>query len=500
MTGEHRSGRDFIVEVPAPAVEFNEVYRNFVGSAGYFVANNIYSRLVVFDTGSPAAYPDLAEHWEMAPDARTLRFQLNRHARWHDGEPVTAEDVAYTHLTALANGYHAASFLHDVQDIEVLGPHELRYVLRQPNAGFLAQLGNLVFAHILPKHLYEGTDWATNPYNQQPVGSGPFRFVEHVPGERVVLEAWDGYWGPRPQIDRVILDIEPDLDEAVRKVADGRAHYLVQDVLTFPRLHLAEGSEVASVWRKRGPGIAVLGFNHTQDRWHDRRARAAVAHAVDRRRLIPLSDPGWSEPYPHYLPRSVDWAFADDATAPAFDPAEAVRLLDAAGITSAGADRPTLRLAYMRNFTGHAGIAAAVAEDLRAVGLDVEVAGLDSPTWARQVAGDAEFDLTISGGNMVPDPEITASRFETGGGRNHARLSDPEADACYAAARATIDPARRGEHYRELQRVWARNVDWVPLFWYAAYYLRSDSFFGWPDQVGFRVPFWHWGRIRPVER
>lgn len=231
------------MEVPAPAVEFNEVYRNFVGSAGYFVANNIYSRLVVFDTGSPAAYPDLAEHWEMAPDARTLRFQLNRHARWHDGEPVTAEDVAYTHLTALAHGYHAASFLHDVQDIEVLGPHELRYVLRRPNAGFLAQLGNLVFAHILPKHLYEGTDWATNPYNQQPVGSGPFRFVEHVPGERVVLEAWDGYWGPRPQIDRVILDIEPDLDEAVRKVADGRAHYMVQDVLTFPRLHLAEGAQ-----------------------------------------------------------------------------------------------------------------------------------------------------------------------------------------------------------------------------------------------------------------
>ncbi|MEU1736225.1 ABC transporter substrate-binding protein [Streptosporangium sp. NPDC020145] len=494
MAADRRPSLDFVVEVPAPAVEFNEVYRNFVGSAGYFVANNVYSRLVVYDTGSPAAFPDLAEHWEMAQDARTLRFQLNRNARWHDGHPVTAHDVAHTHLTALANGYHAASFLQDVQDIEVLDDHTLRYALRRPNAGFLAQLGNLVFAHVLPRHLYEGTDWADNPHNQHPVGSGPFRFAEHVPGERIVLEAWKDYWGPPAGVDRVVLDIEPDLDEAVRKVADGRAHYMVQDVLTFPRLHLAEHSTTASLWRKRGPGVAVLGFNHTRERWRDRRARAGVAHAVDRRDLEPLADPGWSEPYAHYLPRSVEWAYADDATAPAFDPELAGRLLGECGVTGTA----PLRLVYMKTFTGHAGIAAVVAENLRAAGVDVEVAGLDSPAWSREVAGEADFDLSISGGNMIPDPEITSSRFETGGGRNHTRLSDPEADACYAAARASVDRVRRGEHYRELQRVWARNVDWVPLFWYAAYYLRSDDFFGWPDQIGFRVPFWHWGRIRPA--
>ncbi|WP_326647122.1 hypothetical protein OG884_37255 [Streptosporangium sp. NBC_01755] len=109
-----------------------------------------------------------------------------------------------------------------------------------------------------------------------------------------------------------------------------------------------------------------------------------------------------------------------------------------------------------------------------------------------------DFDLTISGGNMMPDPDITASRLATDGQRNHLKLSNPNADACYAAARSTIDQDERIAHYWRLQEVWARDVSVIPLFWYCIYLLRSNEFSGWADQIDFRVPFWHWGRIRKI--
>ncbi|GIJ29378.1 peptide ABC transporter substrate-binding protein [Micromonospora qiuiae] len=489
---------EYIVVVPEGTTEINESYRNVVGGAGYFVANNIFSRLIVTEVGGAASYPDLAEHWECLDGARRWRFTLNRHARWHDGQPVTAHDVAYTHLTALANGYHAASFLHGIADIKVLDDHLVEYHLTEPNAAFLTQLGNFAATHVLPKHLYEGTDWATNPYNQKPVGSGPFRFVEMEPGGRIVLEAWDGYWGPPAGVDRVTIVVEPDLDECVRMIADGRAHFAPQDVLTMKRLPLAEGSAHATVYRERGPGVALLSFNYRQERWADRRLRLAIAHAVDRSRLERFAEPGWSEPWANFFPGS-SFAVARDVTAPGHDAAAAEKLLDEAGYPR-GADgrRLSLRMFYMATFDGHGGLARSVAEDLAAIGVHVEYRGLDSETWARQIGREGDFDLTISGGNMMPDPDITASRLQGGGQRNHLALANPDADACYIAARSTTDHAERIAHYRRLQEVWARDVNVIPLFWYCIYLLRSNEFFGWADQVDFRIPFWHWGRLRKI--
>ncbi len=490
---------DYTVVVPADATEFNESYRNYVGGAGYFVANNIYSRLVITEVGGAASYPDLADHWECLDGARRWRFHLNRNARWHDGRPVTAHDVAYTHTHAKANDYHAASFLAPVERIEEIDDHTVDYHLVAPNAAFLTLMGNFAATHILPSHLYEGTDWATNPYNQNPVGSGPFRFVEHVRGEKITMEKWPEYWGPPAGVDTVTLLIEPDLDECVRMIADGRADYAPQDVLTMKRLPLAAGSTHASVYRERGPGVASFGFNWRDQRWHDRNLRLAIAHAIDRSRLARFADPGWSEPWPHYFPGS-SYAIARDVVAPAHDPAEAERLLDSAGFPR-GADgtRMTLRLVYMSTFDGHAGLANSVADDLAAVGITAVVDGLDSPTWSDEIGRDRRFDLSISGGNMMPDPEITASRFSTDGQRNHTGLSNPRADAAYVAARSTTDKAARIEHYAELQRAWRDDVSWIPLFWYCIYLFRSNDFFGWSDQLDFRVPFWHWGRLRPVD-
>ncbi|HLS26087.1 MAG TPA: ABC transporter substrate-binding protein, partial [Beutenbergiaceae bacterium] len=490
---------DYIVAMPNDTTEFNESWRNVVGSAGYMVANNIFSRLVVTETESLSSFPDLAHHWERLDGARRWRFQLNQHARWHDGERLTAHDVAYTHRHAIEHKYHAASFLSDVADIEVLDDYTVEYNLKAPNSAFLTPMGNFVATHILPRHLFEGTDWATNPHNQNPVGSGPFRFVEHIPGDRVVLEAWPEYWGPPPGVDRVIVKIVEDRDEIIRMIKDGEADYCPQDVLTTKRLPQAPETETRTVSRKRGPGVATLSFNNHREQWDDRRLREAVALAVNRADLEPLVDPGYSEPWAHYLPGS-SYAFAPEVKAPDHDKAGAEALLDKVGLT-AGEDGVRARWTgyYMETFDGHKAIGAVLSKNLAAVGIECEFLPLSSDDWLEKISRDHDFDLIISGGNMIPEPDITASRFETGGLRNASGLSNPAVDEAYRAGRAALDRDERIGHYRRLQEAFRDDVCWVPLFWYCNYAYRSTKLFGWSDQIDFRVPWWHWGRLRPVE-
>jgi len=487
----------FVVVVPTDAIEFNEVYRNFTGSGGYFVANNIYSRLVLHGTKSPAVFPDLASHWEVLDNARRFRFQLDPAALWHDGEQVTAHDVAYSHLHAIENNYHASAFLTGVTGIEEIDEHTVEYTLEEPNSGFLTQLGNFAFTHILPAHLYEGTDWATNPYNLKPVGSGPFRFVEWVPGEHIVMERFDDYFGPRASMDQVIIKITPDREEALRLVSDGEAQYMVEEILTPDRLADFPPTEKAALHYEPTPSITFLGFNHEQERFTDERLRRALAHAMDRSLLEEM--PGYGTSIRSFFPPILEWAYNPDSEVVDSDLAEAERLLDEVGLVR-GEDgiRAHFEVRYLAMFDGFRGIASVIEKSLAAVGITITAVGLSSPDWTDQVTRGGQFDLLITGGNMLPDPEITASRFESTGKRNYHRYSSERTDAAYKAGRSTMDRASRAAAYRDLQQGWADETAIIPLYWGSIYMLRSRTHFGWSDQLDSRIPFWHWGRIREV--
>ncbi len=492
---------EFVVGTVGDVVEFNELFRNVTGSAGYIAANNIFSRLVTAEAIGDAVYPDLAHHWEILDGARRYRFYLNPNARWHDGTPLTARDVEYSHTEALKNGYSGAGYLSGVSSINVIDDHTIDYVLDEPNSGFLTQLGSYVLTHIIPKHLYENTDWSTNPHNLDPVGSGPFRLERSVPGDRIVLSAVADYWGPPPGVDRITIKIMPNRDDAIHEVLAGRMHYVTQDVLTRQNVPLVEGVEGLRVIRDTGIGVAMLGFNYTQERFRDRRVREAIARAIDRDELTTkLGDPGWSGSHDVWLPERVQWAFNPDAKAPSFDVNRANELLDEAGILpDSNGVRMTLRLFHLSVYPGHGGLGKVMTHQFARVGIVLIIEALDSQNWLSQIRRDADFDLTINSGNMVPDPQVTASRFETGGQANHNRYSNTEVDRHFREARSVVARSVRGEHYRQLQAEIARDVGFVPLWASCLYFVASEKFFGLSGDLEGRVPYWHWGRVRPSD-
>jgi peptide/nickel transport system substrate-binding protein len=490
-----------VVAVPYDAEGFNEVWRNFTGAGGYFAANNIFSRLVVldvFDRGD--IHPDLADSWNILDGGQRYVFHLNHEARWHDDVPVTAADVAYTYSEVLTHGYHGLSWLQDIREVRALDDHTVECVLKSPNAAFLAQLGAFVFTHILPKHLYEGTDWATNPHNFKPVGSGPFRFEEWVPGERIELVANPDYFREGPYLDRITYRIIPDTSDAFRLLEAGEVHFCVQDV---PCAQVAEFRDKPGVDVMFHPGnsIAFIAFNWQKPLFQDHRVREAIARAIDRQPIAEGVCSLASTPVHYYLER-VDWAFNPDAKAPDFDPAQAERLLDEAGYPR-NADGVRLRvgLAY-RSLYSHYGVAAQIiAAQLAQIGIETTVESVDPVGWKTRFQEAGEFDLLLDSGDIGPDPQLMASFLASDGPRNTMRYHNPAVDDAFRAGRATVDRVERGRHYRALQAALANDIARVPFMQHGEHlpYRSELTGWSWSDGVRGTVPFWYHGLVRSAE-
>jgi peptide/nickel transport system substrate-binding protein len=447
-----------VVAIPYDAESFNEVWRNYTGAGGYFAANNIYSRLVVLDVFERGdIHPDLADRWETPDNGGTWIFHLNRDARWHDGVPVTAHDVVYTYSEVLKHGYHGLSWLQDIDQATALDDHTVECRLKSPNAAFLAQLGAFVFSHILPKHLYEGTDWATNPYNLNPVGSGPFRFGEWVKGERIELVANKEYWREGPYVERITYRIMPDTQEAFAAMERGEVHFCVQDV-PCQRVEEFKQKPGIDVMFHPGNSIAFVAFNWQKPEFQDHRVREAIARAIDRGPIAAGVCPLATTPEHYYLPR-VDWAFNPDAKAPDFDPARAEQLLDEAGYTKdADGVRMRVNLAY-RSLYSHYGVAGRIiAEQLGRVGIQANVESVDPVGWKERFQEQGDFDLLLDSGDIGPDPQLMSSFLASDGPRNTMRYRNEVVDRAFREGRATVDRAERGRHYRELQAALAEDI------------------------------------------
>ena len=487
-----------VVAIPYDAESFNEVWRNYTGAGGYFAANNIYSRLVVldvFDRGD--IHPDLADSWESPDNGKTWIFHLNKDAKWHDGVPVTAADVVYTYSEVLKNGYHGFSWLQDIDQISAVDDHTVECVLKSPNAAFLAQLGAFVFSHIIAKHLYEGTDWATNPHNLNPIGSGPFKFDEWVKGERIELLANTVYWREGPYVERITYRIMPDNNEAFAAMERGEVHFCVQDV-PCKEVEQFKQKPGLDVMFHPGNAIAFVAFNWQKPMFQDHKVREAIARALDRNPIAEGVCPLASTPSHYYL-KQVDWAFNSDSKAPDFDPAEAERLLDDAGFQR-GADgtRFEVGLAY-RSLYSHYGVAGNImAEQLEKVGIKVNVESVDPVGWTTRFQQQGDFDLLLDSGDIGPDPQLMASFLTSDGPRNSMRYNNPEVDRAFREGRATTDRAERGQHYRALQTELAKDIARVPFMQHGEHLPYRPEYTGWSWSDGVRgtVPFWYHGLVK----
>jgi len=436
---------------------------------------NIYNNLVDLDrTFKPI--PVLASSWDTSPDGLVYTFHLQHNVKWHDGEPFTAADVKYT-FDAIMNrpsGYNKNLLLPFFDRAEVVDDYTVQLILKQANAGLLALLADPYSRSfvILPRHIYEGTDIETNPANEHPIGTGPFKFVEWVKGSYISMVANEEYFLGRPCADKYVVKQVTSASATVAALETGEVVYALH---SWTPLSAQDVVNLSQDPRFTVDPITVslflfhLSFNMRIKPFNNLKVRQAIAHAIDSDKVAQMASSPLTKGN-HHVYFTGHWATNPATLMPAYDPQKAEQLLDEAGYPR-GADG--IRFKTKINYdikSAHTVQAAEVLKPmLKEVGIDLQLQPLE---WAVYVSSIIEgvkknpnaFELTLMGGAQGPDPSVWQVYLGTDGYRNIYGFSNSRVDELFTLGRSTPDIEQRKKYYYEIQELVLAELPRVNLY------------------------------------
>ncbi len=393
---------------------------------------NVFEGLTRFGPDG-SVNPGLAESWEISEDGTTYTFTLRSGVTFHDGEPMTAEDVVFTLDRARAEGSTNAqpALFANIVSVEAVDDTIVTVTLDGPDGAFLFDMawGDAV--------IVDPASAETNATN--PIGTGPFRFVEWVQGDRVELARNDAYWGEPAPLEAATFRFISDPNAAFAALMAG-------DVDAFPNfpapetLSQFEADPRFTVIVGSTEGETILAMNNQQAPLDDIRVRQAISHAINRQDIIDGAMFGYGTPIgTHFAPHNPDYV---DLTAnSAYDP-EAARAL----LAEAAPDGLTLRLALPPPSYARRG-GEIIAAQLREVGIETEITNMEWADWLERVFRGHDFDLTIVSHTEPMDIGIYARPDY------YFQYARPEFVALNDMLATTSDPAERSSLMAQMQRM-----------------------------------------------
>ncbi|MFG1292262.1 ABC transporter substrate-binding protein [Xanthobacter versatilis] len=438
------------------------------------VTGSIFDGLVDYDSNLRPV-PALAESWETAMDGLTFTLHLRGGVKWHDGKPFTSADVKWT-LEEVWKKIHPRNQAIFAKVTSVDTPDDRTVVLHlsQPSVAILSSL-NSNGAQVLPKHLYEGTDILNNPYNNKPVGTGPFVFKEWSRGNYIVLERNPEYWDKgKPYLDRVVFRVIPDAAARSAALEKGEVQWGVlspvplkdaERLARLPNLRVStEGYEWLSPW-------LFADFNVERGPLKDVKVRQALAQAIDRNTISKVVWFGFAKPATSPIPSTLA-AFHDaGGIAYDYDPRKAEALLDAAGYKR-GPDgtRFTLDIDYIPYGDDFKRTAEYLKQALKRVGVEANVRSQDTAAFTRRVYGDRDFDISITWFAAFSDPQVGVNRAYWSGSvgknipwTNGSGYRNDKVDALISATQGEADPEKRIQLFKDLQKTVLTDLPTLPL-------------------------------------
>ena len=418
----------------------------------YFLLYALHDGLLKPMPGAGSA-PSLAESWSMARDALSAEFTLRANAKFHNGDPVTSEDVKFS-FDRYRGG--AAKILKDtVKEIQTPAPNRVRFVFKEPWPDFPAFYGTFVASAgwVVPKKYVERV--GEEGFRKAPVGAGPYKFVSLNPGVELIVEAFEGYWRKPPSIKRLVFRSMPD--ETTRAAALKSGEVDLAMLLTGPT---AQDVKRTQGMRLVAPllGIFWLDFPEQwepKSPWADRRVRLAASMAIDRQALNEAETLGLSRPVGSIVPR--DFEFALPFEPHPHDPAKARTLLAEAGFPN-GFDAGELT-----PFPPYNAMGEAIQGWLQAVGIRTRLRAMERGTFMtawreKKLRGVV---LTISGvsGNA-------ATRLESFVTRNGAFAYGARADVdeLFRRQATELDRKKREALLHQMQRILHEQVTQAPVY------------------------------------
>ncbi|MHB8301279.1 MAG: ABC transporter substrate-binding protein [Acidobacteriaceae bacterium] len=403
--------------------------------------------------------PDLATSWEM-PDPLTYIFHLRSGVRFHNGQPLTSRDVKWT-LDSMQNhtlptGKYQA--YRNVATVETPDPLTVAMHLRQPDSSLLWSLSDGAIG-IVPYG--SGRD-----FQQHPIGTGPFRFVQQEVDKEVVLERNPDSWQIVPKIDRLQFHVVPDATTRALEMRKGSAD-VAENALTPDMIWSLRGDPKLATVSAPGTVVQYMTFNLRDPHLRDVRVRRAIAYAIDRPLIIETLMRGQAQIADSLLP-PTHWAYNGDVPHYNFNPEKARGLLDAAHCVPA---RDGVRFHLTMKTSTDEGtrlLAMALQQQLRAVGIALDIRTFEFATFYSDITHGSFglYALRWIGGNE--DPDIFRYAFATSSfpprGANRGDYSNAEVDRLLQTASTESSQQKRTVAYARVQRLLAADLPSLPLW------------------------------------
>src|SRR6266478_4004011 len=398
--------------------------------------------------------PSLAESWSQSKDGLVYEFVLRKSAKFHNGDPVTAEDVKFSFDRYKGA---AAKLLHDrVREVQIVDPGRIRFHLKEPWPDFMTFYGTSATgaAWIVPKKYVEKV--GDDGFKKAPIGAGPYKVVSFNPGVELVMEAYEGSWRKVPSVKRLVF--RSMTAETTRAAALKAGELDIVYLLSGPTAQDIKRTSGLRLAAAMPPGVPYLDMQEQWDPkspWHDRRVRLAASHALDRDALNQAETLGFSHPTGGLIPRSLEFARAYEP--PPYDPARAKKLLAEAGYPN-GFDAGDLT-----PFPPFFSLAEAIGNYLQAVGVRTRMRTMERATfltsWREHKLRGVIMGLGAPAGNAATRIEVYATK-----GGIYSSGEVPEIEALYQRQARELDRKKREGLLHQIQQIMYDRAMYVPIY------------------------------------
>jgi len=397
---------------------------------------------------------DLAEKWE-TPDDRTIVFHLRPGAKFQDGRPVTAKDIKFTFDSMMPETFNSPkrSGYSAVASFEAPDDQTFIIKLKEPNAGIF---DNLTFLAVP-----QGSD----PNNRTPMLAGAYRITEFKPDERVTMKAFDQWVGGKPKIPNVIVRVVPDATTRVLELRRGSINFEMNSI-PYDQVEPFKKSSDFKVVTSHGGAYQYICFNLKDPILAKKEVRQAIAHAIDRNRIVRDLLHGYGAVTDSIFPEG-HWARAANLPSFGYDPTKAKQLLDAAGYKQNGT-APRFKLVYKTSTDAESNQQAEMIQQmLKDVGIDMQIQTSEFGTFMDDVKNGRYqlFSLRRAG---ISDPDFYYTIFHSKSlapnGQNRGYYINPKVDQLIEQGRSTFDRAKRKEAYDEIQKILAEDLPYISLY------------------------------------
>ncbi len=413
----------------------------------------LHDALVKPMPGNPMA-PSLAESWSATPDGLGYEFILRKGVRFHNGDPVTADDVKFSFERY--RGTAASTYKARIAAVDVVDPQRVRFRFKQPWPDFMTFYGTPATGAgwIVPKKYVEKV--GDDGFKKAPVGAGPYKFVSFVPGVELVLEANEQYWRKVPNVKRLVFKAVPDESTRLAMLKRGEADVvysirgaLAEELRRTPGLTLKPNYPPGTFW------LAFVDQWDPKSPWHDRRVRLAANHAIDRNAINQAETLGLSRITASLIPHTFDFYWP----APLYgvDPQKAKQLLAEAGYPN-GFDAGD----YYCD-SSYANVGEAVVNDLKAVGIRAQLRPLERAAFFAQYREKKFRNIVQSGSGAFGNAATRLEAFVVGGGA-YVYGSYPDIDGLFQEQASETDVKKREATLHRIQQLMHEKAMIAPIW------------------------------------